>query len=46
MIQEELKEFLKIELYNNFDNYSFYLGVKLKIDEEEIDSSVSYHTKL
>lgn len=50
MTQEELKEFLKehlkIELYTHFESYQFYLGVKLKIDGEEIDSSVSYQTKL
>ena len=50
MTQEELKEFLKehlkIELYSHFDGYDFYLGVQIKIDEEEIDSSVSYDTKL
>ena len=50
MTQEELKEFLKehlkIELYSHYENYNFYLGVKLKIDGEEIDSSVSYQTKL
>ena len=46
MTQEELKEFLKehlkIELYLHFERYQFYLGVKIKIDEEEIDSSVFY----
>ena len=50
MTQEELKQFLKehlkIELYTHYENYCFYLGAKLKIDEEEIDSSVSYNTKL
>lgn len=49
MTQEELKEFLKehlkIELYSHFEGY-FYLGVKIKIDEEEIDSSVLYDTEL
>ena len=43
MIQEELKEFLKehlkIKLYTHSDWYGSYLGVKIKIDEEEIDSS-------
>ena len=46
MTQEELKEFLKehlkIELYSHFESYQFYLGVKIKIDEEEIDSSIFY----
>lgn len=50
MTQEELKEFLKehlkIELYSHYENYNFYLGVMIKIDEEEIDSSVFYDTKL
>ena len=54
MTQEELKEFLKeflkehlkIELYPHYENYCFHLGVKLKIDGEEIDSSVCYQTKL
>ena len=49
MTQEELKEYLKehlkIELYTH-ENCHFYLGVKLKIDEEEIDSSVYYDVKL
>ena len=49
MTQEELKEFLKeqlkIEFYSHFDT-NFYLGVKIKIDEEEIDSSVFYDTEL
>ena len=47
MTQEELKEFLKeflkehlkIELYTHSDWCGSYLGVKIKIDEEEIDSS-------
>ena len=50
MTQEELKEFLKehlkIELYSHYENYCFHLGVKLKIDGEEIDSSVFYGTEL
>ena len=50
MAQEELKEFLKehlkIELYSHFDGYNSYLGVMIKLDEEEIDSSVFYDTKL
>ena len=50
MTQEELKEFLKehlkIELYTHFEDYRFYLGVKIKIDEEEINSSVFYDTEL
>jgi hypothetical protein len=44
MKQEELKEFLKehlkIELYIHRKSYRSYLGVKIKLDEEEIDSSV------
>ena len=50
MTQEELKEFLKehlkIELYTHFESYRSYLGVKIKIDEEEIDSSVNYDVEL
>ena len=51
MTQEELKEFLKehlkIELYNHEDNdFHSYLGVRLTIDEEEIDSSVKYEVEL
>ena len=50
MTQEELKEFLKehlkIELYPHCDDARFYLGVTIKIDEEEIDSSVCYHIEL
>ena len=50
MTQEELKEFLKehlkIELYPHCDDARFYLGVTIKIDEEEIDSSVLYDIEL
>ena len=50
MTQEELKEFLKehlkVELYTHTECYRFYLGVNLKIDEEEIDSSVNYEVEL
>lgn len=50
MTQEELKEFLKehlkIELYTHSYWYGSYLGVKIKIDEEEIDSSVCYDIEL
>lgn len=50
MTQEELKEFLKehlkIELFSHFESCHLYLGVKIKIDEEEIDSSVFYDTEL
>lgn len=50
MTQEELKEFLKehlrIELYTHTESYRFYLGVKIKIDEEEISSSVNYEIEL
>ena len=48
--QEELKEFLKehlkIELYTHRESYRSYLGVTIKIDEEEIDSSVLYDIEL
>ena len=50
MTQEELKEFLKehlkIELHLHEENFRYYLGVKIKIDEEEISSSVSYDVEL
>jgi hypothetical protein len=50
MTQEELKEFLeehlKIELYTHTECYRNYLAVKIKIDEEEIDSSVNYDIEL
>ena len=50
MTQEELKEFLKehlqIELYNHEESYRSYLGVTIKIDEEEIDSSILYDIEL
>lgn len=54
MTQEELKEFLKeflkehlrIELYTHYDCFRSYLGVKIKIDEEEISSSVNYDVEL
>lgn len=50
MTQEELKEFLKehlkIELYTHLKSYRFYLGAKLKIDGEEIDSSILYDIEL
>ena len=50
MTQEALKEFLKehlkIELYTHRESYRSYLGVTIKIDEEEIDSSVLYDIEL
>lgn len=54
MKQEELKEFLKeflkehlkIELYSHYESYRTYLGVTIKIDEEEISSSVNYDIEL
>lgn len=49
-LQEKLKEFLKehlrIELYNHYEAYRNYLGVKIKIDEEEIASSVNYDIEI
>ena len=41
-IKNYLKEHLKIELYTHYESYNSYLGVKILIDEEEIDSSVNY----
>lgn len=50
MKQEELKKFLKehlrIELYSHYESYRTYLGVTIKIDEEEISSSVNYDIEL
>jgi hypothetical protein len=50
MTQEELKEFLKehlkIELYSHYESYRTYLGVRITIDGEEIDSSVNYEVEL
>ena len=50
MTQEEiknyLKEHLKIELYNHCENYNSYLGIRILLDEEEIDSSVNYDIEL
>ena len=50
MSQEELKEFLKehlkIELYNHEESYRSFLGVRIMIDGEEIDSSVKYEVEL
>lgn len=46
MTQKEIKSFLrehlKIELCNYRENYKDYLRVVIKIDGEEIDSSVNY----
>lgn len=41
MTQEEL-----IELYTHSKSYRNYLGVQIKIDEEEISSSVLYDIEL
>lgn len=41
-----LKEHLKIELYTHYESYRSYVGVKIKLDEEEIDSSVCYDIEL
>ena len=50
MTQEEFKEFLKehlkIELYTHRESYRSYLGVTIKIDEEEIDSSFHHDVEL
>lgn len=50
MTPEELKKFLKehlrIELYDHRESYRSYLGVTLKIDGEEINSSVFYDIEL
>lgn len=41
-----LKEHLKIELDTHYESYRSYLSVKIKLDEEEIDSSVCYDIEL
>ena len=50
MKQEEVKSFLKehlrVELYTHRENYRDYLGVSIKIDDEEIDSSVNYDIEI
>lgn len=45
-LKEFLKEHLKIELYNHYESYHNYLGVTIKLDEEEISSSVNYDIEL
>lgn len=45
-IKTFLKEHLKIELYTHREHYRSYLGVKIKLDEEEIDSSAYYDIEL
>lgn len=45
-LKEFLKEHLKIELYNHYESYRTYLGVTVKLDEEEICSSVNYDVEL
>lgn len=50
MTQEEIKEYLKehlrIELYNHYEKYMIYPGVRITIDGEEITSSVAYDIEL
>ena len=41
-IKRIYKRTFKIELYTHRESYRSYLGVIIKIDEEEIDSSVLY----
>ena len=45
-IKNYLKEHLRIELYVHYESGRRYLGVKIKIDEEEIDSSVNYDVEI
>ena len=45
-LKKFLKEHLKIELYIHCESYRSYLEVKIKIDEEEIDSSICYDIEL
>lgn len=51
MTQEEIKKYLKdhlkVELYDHFEkNFRTYLGVRITIDGEEIDSSVNYDIEI
>lgn len=46
LLKEFLKEHLKIELYSHYESYCTYLGVTIKLDEEEISSSVNYDIEL
>lgn len=50
MTQEEIKKYLKkhlrIELYNHYEKYVIYPGVRITIDGEEIASSVNYDIEL
>ena len=41
-IKTYLKEHLQIEFFNHHEDYNDYLGVRILIDGEEIDSSVNY----
>ena len=45
-LQGFLKQHLKRELYAHRESYRSYLGVTIKIDEEEIDSSILYDIEL
>ena len=45
-IKNFLKEHLKIELYTHREVYKDYMAVRIKINEEEIDSSVNYDIEL
>ena len=36
----------KIELYNHEEGFGYFLGVRIMIDGEEIDSSVKYEIEL
>lgn len=45
-IKNYLKEHLRIDVYNHYENYRVYLGVRILIDDEEIDASVNYDIEL
>jgi hypothetical protein len=45
-IKNYLKEHLRIDVYNHYENYRVYLGVRILLDEEEIDASVNYDIEL
>lgn len=45
-IKNYLKEHLQIELFKHHEDYNDYIGVRILIDGEEIDSSVNYDIEL
>ncbi len=45
-IKNYLKEHLYIEFFSHHEDYRDYLGVRILIDDEEIDSSVNYNIEV